>query len=312
MTTSNDSASGSPLSSLDRLGDELAVQVEADRGDVPALRAAEQVARTADLEVAHRELEARAEVGELADRLEPLVRLLAQHPVGRVEQVGVGTLAPPADPAPQLVELREAEQVRAVDDHRVHGRHVEPALDDRRAHEHVVLASGEVEHDALEPALVHLAVRDRDARLGHELAHLRGDVLDVLHPVVDVEDLPLAEQLAPDRLGHRALVVLADVGQDRLALLGRRLHQGEVADAGEAHLERARDRCRREREDVDVRPQPLDLLLVLHAEALLLVDDEQAQVLQLHVVGEEAVRADDHVDRAGRDVGDDRLLLLLT
>ena len=48
------------LQLADRFGDELAVQVEADGRDVTALRAAEQVAGAADLEVAHRELEARA------------------------------------------------------------------------------------------------------------------------------------------------------------------------------------------------------------------------------------------------------------
>ena len=167
------------------------------------LLGAEQVARAADLEVAHRDLEARAEVGELADRLQPLVRLLGELVVGRVQEVRVRALAAPADAAAQLVELREAEQVGAVDDERVHRRHVEAALDDRRAHEHVELVLPELLHHTLEPALVHLAVRDRDPRLGHELAHVGGDVLDVLHAVVHVEHLALAQQLAPDRLRHR-------------------------------------------------------------------------------------------------------------
>ena len=42
----------------------------------------------------------------------------------------------------------------------------------------------------------------------------------------------------------------------------------------------------------------LDALLVLHAEALLLVDDEQPEVLELHVVRQQPVRADHDVDRA--------------
>ena len=54
-------------------------------------------------------------------------------------------------------------------------------------------------HDPLEPAFVHLAVRDRDPRFGNELAHVGGDVLDVLHTVVHVEHLTLAQQLAADR-----------------------------------------------------------------------------------------------------------------
>ena len=83
-----------------------------------------------------------------------------------------------------------------------------------------------------------------------------------LHPVVHEEDLALAQQLAADGLGDGPVVVLADVGEDRLALGRRRVEQREVADAGEAHLERARDRRGREREHVDVGLELLDLLLV--------------------------------------------------
>ena len=147
-----------------------AVHVEADRGDVTGLLGAEQVPGAADLEVAHGDLEPRPEVGELADRLESLVRLLGERAVAGVEEVRVRALAAPPDPTAQLVELGETEQVGTVDDERVHRRDVEPALDDRRAHEHVVLALPEVEHDTFEPAFVHLSVRDADARLRDELA----------------------------------------------------------------------------------------------------------------------------------------------
>ena len=82
------------LELADRLGDELAVQVEADGRDVARLLAAEQVARAADLEVAHRDLEARPEVGELADRPEPLVRLLGER-VGPAGAAGTRTRAGP-------------------------------------------------------------------------------------------------------------------------------------------------------------------------------------------------------------------------
>ena len=44
--------------------------------------------------------------------------------------------------------------------------------------------------------------------------------------------------------------------------------------------------------------QVFELLLVLHAKALFLVDDHQAQVLGVHISRKQAVRADEHVDRA--------------
>ena len=120
----------------------------------------------------------------------------------RIQEVRVRALPAAADAAAQLVELREPEHVGAVDDERVDRRHVETALDDRRAHEHVVLVFPELLHDAFEPAFVHLPVRDRDTRFGHEPLHVVGDVRDVVHPVVHEQHLALAQQLAPDRLAR--------------------------------------------------------------------------------------------------------------
>ena len=194
------------------------------------------------------------------------------------------------------MQLPEAEPVGPVDDERVDRRHVDAGLDDRRADEHVVVAFPEVDHDLLEASLVHLAVGDRDPRLGDQSAKLRGDALDVLHPVVDVEDLALAQQLAPDRLGDGALVVLSDVGEDRLALRRRRGDQRQVPDAGQAHLERAGDRARREGQHVDADGQLLDGLLVRDPEALLLVDDEKAEPFETDVARQQAMGPDHDVD----------------
>ena len=61
-----------------RLLQQLAVQLVADRRDVAGLLRPEDVARAADLQVAHGDLEARARARELLDRLEPLQRRLAR------------------------------------------------------------------------------------------------------------------------------------------------------------------------------------------------------------------------------------------
>ena len=217
----------------DRFGDHLDVQVEADRRDMSGLFGPSRLPGAADFEVAHGDLEAGTEIGELADRLQPFVGLFGELVVARVQQVCVGALAAPADPSPQLVQLREAEPIGAVDDERVDGRHVEPAFDDRRADQHVVLAFPELLHDPFESALVHLAVSDGDTRFGYEFAYVGGDMFDVLHPVVHVERLSFAQQLSPNRFGHGALVMFTDVGEDRLAILGRCVDERQVADTGE-------------------------------------------------------------------------------
>ena len=86
----------------------------------------------------------------------------------RNQQIGVRAAIGSPDAAAQLIELRQAVPVRAIDDDRVRVRNVEPVLDDRRRDEHVELVRDEVDHHALEVRLAHLAVRDRQLRLGHE------------------------------------------------------------------------------------------------------------------------------------------------
>ena len=139
-----------------------------------------------------------------------------------------------ADAAADLVELGEAERVGALDDQRVRLRDVEARLDDRRRDEHVGVAGEEREHRVLELALGHLAVRDEHARRRAELAQLLGGLVDRLDPVVEVEGLALAGELALERLHDQLLVVLADVGADRAPPLGRRLDHRDVAQARRA------------------------------------------------------------------------------
>ena len=56
-----------------RLLDHLHVEIEADRDDEAVLLAAQQVSGAADLHVAHGDAEAGAQLGELADGLQPLL-----------------------------------------------------------------------------------------------------------------------------------------------------------------------------------------------------------------------------------------------
>ena len=66
----------------------------------------------------------------------------------------------------------------------------------------------------------------------------------------------------------------------------------------------------RQRQHVHLGAQLLEPLLVRHAEALLLVNHQQAQVLEGDVLLQQAVRADDDVDRASGEVAQHLLLLL--
>ena len=64
---------------------------------------AENIARSADFKVLHRNLEAASKLRELPYRRQPLLRLLAQHSVTLVEKKRVGGTVRTADTASELV-----------------------------------------------------------------------------------------------------------------------------------------------------------------------------------------------------------------
>src|ERR1019366_10581881 len=95
------------------------------------------------------------------------------------EERGVGALPAAPDASAQLVELAQSESLRAVHDQRVDRRQVDPGFYDRRADQHVETTLPEIDHDAFERALVQLAVRDSDARVGHQLAQSSSGLVNV-------------------------------------------------------------------------------------------------------------------------------------
>ena len=118
----------------------------------------------------------------------------------REQRIGAHLRA--ADPAAQLIELRQPEHVGAVHDQRVGGRDVEAGFDDRGRQQHVVLAVVERRHDVFEHGRRHLAVRDRDLHLRHVLVEEVLGAGEILDARADIERLAAAIALAQQRLAH--------------------------------------------------------------------------------------------------------------
>ena len=126
------------------------------------LLAAQQLACATNFQVAHGDAETRAELAGLLQGGQALARDHRQALVAVIEHVGIGLHCGATNTAAQLIELRQAELVSAVDDDGVGGGNIEPALDDRRADQHLELAVGKGQHDLLQLSLRHLAVADAE------------------------------------------------------------------------------------------------------------------------------------------------------
>ena len=168
----------------------------------------------------------------------------------------------------------------------------------------------EGQHDAPQLTLAHLTVGHRDAGPRQQTSQLLGLRLDGLDAVVDEEHLTAAVEFAQHGVAHEGGRGFRDACLDGQPILWRRLDDAHVADADESEVQRARDGRGRQRKHVDLGLESLESLLVGDAETLLLVDDDEAEVLELDVLAEEAMGTDDQINAAGREPSHGLELLL--
>ena len=140
-------------------------------------------------------------------------------------------------------------------------------------------------------------------RLRHVLAQESAGLLDILDARADIKALAAAIAFAQQSLAHQQRVEGRDEGAHRQPVDRRRRDDRKFAHAGQRELQRARDRRRRERQHMHFGAQLLQPLLVLDAEMLLLVDDDEAEILEGDLLAEQRMRADDDIDLAGGEPG---------
>ncbi len=159
---------------------------------------AEDVARSANFKVAQGDFEARAELCEVTDGGKALLRHVGDGFSAGEREVGEGAPVGAPYPAPELIELRQAEAVGVFDDEGVAVRHVNAAFYDGGAHEQVGFLLDKTAPDFGKLLLTHFAVGEGDARVRQiALKHggAGGDAFDV---VVQIEHLTAAAKLLFD------------------------------------------------------------------------------------------------------------------
>ena len=98
---------------------------------MPMLLGPQQIASTAYLQITHSYLKARSQLSKVTDRLQAFFRYLAQSPVAFINKIGIGQPRRPPYPSTHLVQLRQAEILRAVDDDGIGQWYIQAIFDDR-------------------------------------------------------------------------------------------------------------------------------------------------------------------------------------
>ena len=127
---------------------------------------------------------------------------------------------------------------------------------------------------------------------------------------MQVKSLPAPPQLLSYRLGDDMVVIFQHIGLHRVAVLRRLVDDRHIPDAAHCHVQRPGDGRGGKGQDIHAALQLFKFLLLLHAKALLLIDDAEAEIPKAHILLHQAVGAHHHIDLAVRQLLQDGLLLL--
>src|SRR6185437_10403440 len=285
--------------SLDGLLQHLEVQIESHRMHETGLLGPEEVAGATQFHVLERDPVARSKLGVMLENLETALGIVV-HSVGR-KQIAVRTPVRPPNTSAKLIQLCQSEHVGAIHEHRVRIRNVETRLHDHCRDEHVDLALYKTAHHFFQLALAHLAVANGNTCARHQPANVLRDCVDGLDAIVHEENLSAAVQLARDSFLYQRFVPRLYVGENRRPVTWRSLHQRHVTQSRQRLVQRARNRRSGKREHVRLQSQLLEPLLVLHSKAMLLVDDDETEVAEVHIWTQQPVSADHDVHLFCRD-----------
>ena len=217
------------------------------------------------------------------------------------EHVAVGLVLAASDTAPELVELREAEAVGVLDYHDGGVGYVDADLDDGGGDQDVQFVVAEAAHGLILLCWLHCAVDEAQTLVGKDLAAqafvldgggFGGQCFGLLDQGADDERLPTLRDLMGDERVRLVAPCAAAPARDDLLPTGRQLVDGgNIQIAVEREGQRARDGRRGHDQHVRVIAFLAQSVALLHAEAVLLIDDDEAEPLEVHIFLNQGVGA---------------------
>src|SRR5438067_5734942 len=215
----------------DGLLEQLAIEIETYRHNVPTLGGAENTAGAADLQIAHGHAKTGAERAVLFDGVDSFACGAHHHELARQQKISVGFVLGTSNPPTQLIQIGQAETIRPINDNGVGIWNVQAAFDDGGADQHIDVSHDKAMHHRFQFIGIHLAVAKLNARIQTEFSDAIAHFLDRLHAIMQKKNLALPFQLALDGIANNSLVITTDYGFDPKPILRRRYDARHVFDA---------------------------------------------------------------------------------
>ena len=211
---------------------------------------AEHIARTTNFQISHGNLESGAKFCKFPHRIQALLRNIRQCFSALERKICKRMARRASDTAAQLVQLRQAHMIGVLDNQRIGIRNVNTCLNNCRTHEHINVAVTHARHDARQLPLAHLSVRHRNFRIRQHFFEFCRTRVNGTDLIVQIIGLSAAVKFPPHGLRNDTGIIFHHIGLYRMPILRRFFEHRHIANTGQSHIQRARNRRCGQREHI--------------------------------------------------------------
>ena len=270
----------------------------------------QQVAGTPDFQIPHGNFEAGAEFRKIPNGRQPFFRNFRQVFVRTVGEIGIGVPGGASYPPPELMQLGQAEPVGIFNNQGIGVWNVQAGFNDGGAYQNLDFALGHGLHDLAQSFLAHLTVSYSHPQAGDPTLEGTGAFVNGFRPIVQIVNLAAPFHLPADGVIQHSGIVLHHKGLHRIPVGRGLLNGGHIPDAGQRHVQCPGNGGCREGQHIHALGHFLQPFLMADTEALLLVNNQKPQILELNAFLQQLVGTDDQINGTGPELLQGLLLQL--
>ena len=192
--------------------------------------------------------------------------------------------------------------IGVIDDDGIRVGNIQTTFNDGCGHQHIIFPFHETHHGVFQLGGFHLSVTNTNVHIRAKTTDHSSNLLNVLHAIVHEENLTSSLYFIHHRITNQFLIERVQFRDHRIAVGRWRIDHRKVARTHQTELKRSRNwRCG-ERERIHIHLHLFEFVLYGNSKLLLLIDDQQTKVLELHILTYNSVRSDENIRLAFRHI----------
>ncbi len=207
------------------------------------------------------------------------------------------------------MQITQSEILGVDDDDGIHVGHVDTRLNDGRGDQHILLVIHEIGNHLLQLFRIHLSMSNGNSYIRYFPFYQCLQLINILDAVIYNKNLPVAAHFEIHRIADDLQVEGMHLRLYRIAVGRWCTNGGEIARSHQRELQRTWNGSGRHGKRIHIDFELFQFLLDRDSKFLFLIDDEQSQILELHILTHQPVRPDEDIDFTFFQLAENILLL---